>query len=288
MSKVIREYMERPILFNTEMVKAILEGRKTQTRRIVKPAKGYQSSWCAVENLTECPSVELYEDGVQFHHPKAGKEIQGILIEKDSPYTFIKCPFGKVGDRLWVRETFWQKVSLPSGAPESEYDEYEVADYVATPECLSPPTCEHNQTVSLHEGEVVPGEWWLAPPDKWDETDGSHQFNGQWIFLPWDSKKIPSIHMPRWASRITLEITNVRVERVKEISEADSIAEGLSVLSKDGKLNKYGVSYWPWASWDKDPRVAFRRLWLSIYGDEDFGQGGNPWVWVIEFKRINI
>lgn len=101
--------------------------------------------------------------------------------------------------------------------------------------------------------------------------------------------------MPRWASRITLEIVAVRVERLNEISEPDAKAEGLKALSKDGTLVKYGIpdrdglpgndDYgWHWKEWERDPRQSFRRLWESLNGPGSWD--ANPWVWVIEFRRV--
>lgn len=105
----------------------------------------------------------------------------------------------------------------------------------------------------------------------------------------------PSIHMPRWASRISLEITGIRVERLQDISEEDAIDEGLKAITKDGKLIKYGIpdrdGYpgaddfgWNWGDWDKSPVLAYKRLWQSINGKGSWDL--NPFVWVIEFKRI--
>ena len=109
------------------------------------------------------------------------------------------------------------------------------------------------------------------------------------------SKWKPSIHMPRWASRILLEITGVRVELLQDISEEDAIDEGLKAITKDGKLIKYGIpdrdGYpgaddfgWNWGDWDKSPVLAYKRLWQSINGKGSWDL--NPFVWVIEFKRI--
>ena len=104
----------------------------------------------------------------------------------------------------------------------------------------------------------------------------------------------PSIHMPRWASRITLEITDVRVVQLHKISEADAIAEGLKAISKDGgRTYKYGVpdfegypgeGGWRWAEWKICPRAAFKKLWESAYGPGSFN---DKWVWVIEFRRVD-
>lgn len=103
---------ESPILFSTPMVQAILNGNKTVTRRIVKPAKGYQSKWATIETLAKCPTCYLAnvnnELGAQFQHPHAGTTYNGVRVPNDSPYGWFKSPYGKVGDLLWVRET-WTK-----------------------------------------------------------------------------------------------------------------------------------------------------------------------------------
>lgn len=111
------------------------------------------------------------------------------------------------------------------------------------------------------------------------------------VDAPWR----PSIHMPRWVSRITLEITGVKVERLLNISEEDAIAEGLSCLTKDGSLYKYGIPDsdglpgnddfgWHWAEWDIDPRIAYFHLWNKINGPGSAQK--NPWVWALTFKRV--
>lgn len=105
--------------------------------------------------------------------------------------------------------------------------------------------------------------------------------------------------MPRWASRLALEVTGVRVERVQDISEADAMAEGLKGLTKDGSLVKWGIpdrdglpgnddDGWHWKQWESDPRKAYRALWNSINGAKP-GRSweANPWVWVVEFKRVS-
>jgi hypothetical protein len=276
---------ERPILFSAPMVQAILAGRKTQTRRLVKPqprwhegpVKGMGSRFWEFGWATVFESGHVHtwdDDGIGGENwdanrfPDEDRYTQALLR---SPRT-KKCPYGQVGDRLWVRETFWQEVCLPSGAPESEYDEYEEADYVATPECLDPPTPKFSQTVEEWTGEVVPGEWWLAPPNDWDgESAEDLEQRGQWVFLPWSAKKVPSIHMPRWASRITLEITGVRVERLQDIRPSDIPCEGVTFggLSTPDSLTK-----------------DFEILWDGINAERGFGWAANPWVWVIEFKRV--
>jgi len=155
---------ERPILFSAAMVNAILSGRKTQTRRVVKPMSR-----------------------------KAGGEYTGWVL----PEYRTDCPYGQPGDRLWVRETFGSMIRNVGGTPHEKLA-YRADDPNAVM-CYS------------SEGMEVPIKW------------------------------KPSIHMPRWASRITLEIVSVRVERLNEISEQDAIAEGIKAMTKDGRTIKYGI-----------------------------------------------
>ena len=191
---------ERPILFSAPMVQAILDGRKTQTRRVVKPqpTEFVGGPGVTLQDGSPAPLIPL-DDSVEPY----GRE--------------IACPYGKPGDRLWVRETW------------------------------------HDASSSLHSCALY-------------RADG--------IDLHWD-KWTPSIHMPRWASRITLEITSVRVERLQEISEADAQAEGWTrrpEVSTDPQVHKEAARDW------------FMGLWESINGPGSWDT--NPWVWVIEFRRL--
>ncbi|MBU0539346.1 MAG: morphogenetic protein [Gammaproteobacteria bacterium] len=199
---------ERPILFNGEMVRAILDGHKTQTRRLFKLPKS--ASWLN----TALP----LDDGGYFQI--AGR--QGYWHVEE-----IECPIGFVGDRLWVRET-WARYNI-------DRDSHDMA-YRAT----------------------APNDW---PKD------------GRWR---------PSIHMPRWASRITLEITGVRVERLQAITEQDAREEG---ITDGGCLNCGEPEPCGCENPAPDARDAFSFLWQSIHGQDSWHQ--NPWVWVIEFKRVD-
>ena len=166
----------------------------------------------------------------------------------------LPCPYGQPGDRLWVREA-WGAHFIWDDVPPSEIpnDGKECLFYRA--DGFSTGRCSQTQR------------------DKWR----------------------PSIHMPRWASRITLEIISVRVERLHDISEADAVAEGLAALTKDGRTIKYGIpdsdglpgtddSGWPWQNWHLNAVGAYRHLWESINGPGSWD--ANPWVWVVEFKRV--
>lgn len=208
---------ERGMIFNAEMVRALLDGRKTQTRR---PIKWKQTRFTEIgerEDGSKWPWSEDAEHACDFWHP---------------------CPFGAVGDRIWVRETFCT-------VDDTQYGGGKWVDYRATP-----------KFEASH-----PAGWDCAPNDA--------------EALKWR----PSIHMPRWASRILLEITDVRVERLNAISQEDAQAEGMELTG------------WRPTYSDPDsggevltPYDNFAQLWESIYGEESWK--ANPWVWVIEFKRV--
>ncbi|EPM4141983.1 hypothetical protein RZP29_12670 [Klebsiella quasipneumoniae subsp. similipneumoniae] len=198
---------EKGLIFNSEMVRAILDGRKTQTRR---PIKWKQTRFTEIgerEDGSKWPWSEDAEHACDFWHP---------------------CPFGAVGDRIWVRET-WNKYGG-------------LLTYRA----------DHDWIDDMRKETVCTAKW------------------------------VPSIHMPRWASRILLEITDVRVERLNAISEEDATAEG--VPPAGSLLPDYlGTFLTPKGDF-ATAKVAFQRLWESIYGEESWKANG--WVWVISFKRV--
>lgn len=204
---------ERPILFSGEMVRAILDGRKTMTRRVVKSNRN-DGSFLVVEyekgKLWPYHSI----DGESFDATGNGEEIS------------IDIPYGMPGDRLWVRETFAEGLSNKEGIA-----------YRAT------------------------SKWY-------DFEDGTPESFKE---IKWK----PSIFMPRWASRITLEITNVRVERLQDISEEDAKREGANGEKYRGQGFEHCIY-----------REAFRTLWESINAKRGYSWESNPWVWVIEFERI--
>lgn len=209
---------ERPILFKGEMVKAILEGRKTQTRRIIKP-QPYQSDRIP-------PGFPDTKPGDIFICPDrfpTNKNPGKVIAECESlgcyhvmgVKQFVKkhSPFGKVGDRLWVRETWKQVFNTPA-----------IYAYRATE---------------------------------------PHEING--------GKWKPSIFMPRQASRITLEITNIRVERLQDIDDEQAGKEGIMYFNYKGPYCDSG-------------RLIFKQLWESINGKESWKD--NPYVWVVEFEVV--
>ncbi|HBR1468933.1 TPA: morphogenetic protein [Klebsiella variicola] len=206
---------ERGMIFNAEMVRAILDGRKTQTRRIIKPQ----------------PEATL---SGSLSGKWLSRPLNGLLLPKIEDIA-IHCPFGVVGDRIWVRETF-----------QGPLFDYDLMDSY----CKDPTPFEKPE-FCVYKADGVPA------PEFYDADDELH--------CCWR----PSIHMPRWASRILLEITNVRVERLKSISDGDALREGCSTADmKSGDC----------------VADVFARLWASIYGSDSWN--ANPWVWVIEFKCV--
>ncbi|HGK5873149.1 TPA: hypothetical protein ACJ3D3_002822 [Klebsiella pneumoniae] len=206
---------ERGMIFNGEMVRAILDGRKTQTRRPVKFPVHDKNLGCEL----------------------AGNELAGEL----SAGNYLNSAFGKPGDRIWVREAF----RVHSRATDVATLVYKASE-------------RNSWTEQTHRVPVAVCNK-PATPEKWT----------------------PSLHMPRWASRILLEITDVRVERLNAISEEDARAEG---IIDGGCLNCGEPEPCGCANPDPDATDAFAYLWQSIYGQENWN--ANPWVWVISFKRV--
>ena len=230
---------ERGMIFNAEMVRAILDDRKTQTRR---PIKWKQTRFTEIgerEDGSKWPWSEDAEHACDFWHP---------------------CPFGAVGDRIWVRET-WGVVSHAFS------DDGLMIDWVPD----RPSTAIHEMPFGngYYSGYAI----YAADGDfTWGDDDGYEDGRSCWK---------PSIHMPRAASRILLEITDVRVERLNAISEEDARAEG---IIDGGCLNCGEPEPCGCANPEPDATDAFAYLWQSIYGQENWN--ANPWVWVIEFKRV--
>lgn len=223
---------ERPILFSAPMVRAILAGTKSQTRRVVKwqGPKGFPHDF--ERAFTDNPAG-IKRLMVPYHHPD--DDYSDGVAHRHYP------PHGDPGDRLWVRET--HALIWPG---ESE------------PEKVQDCNVEYRADTN---GTALPGQW----PD---ECRGD----------PDCPKWLPSIHMPRWASRITLEITDVRVERLNDISEADAIAEGI-----DAELASRFVTSAPDRGTLRPATLhAFSGLWESINGPGSWAL--SPWVWCVSFK----
>ncbi|HGM5387443.1 TPA: hypothetical protein ACKP07_000271 [Serratia marcescens] len=217
---------ERPVIFNSEMVRAILDGRKTQTRRVIANV--------SPDNCIPLRKPTKTKDGIYTH-------------VMDAPGHGL-CPFGRVGDRLWVRETF-AVLGNEDGCP-IDWDGNLIKG-------------DEKQAARIYKASCwqEPGNYGL-----WSIPDRDTQYEGAWR---------PSIHMPRWASRITLEITAVRVERLNDISHEDAKAEGCC-YGRGGGIPDFAVT----------PADHFPTLWASIYGEESWN--ANPWVWVIEFRRVEV
>jgi hypothetical protein len=206
---------ERPILFSAPMVRALLAGTKTQTRRVRKPGGNYRLDLVA---------------------PADGGP--------------SRCPYGAPGDRLWVREA-WM--------PDPPIDD----------------TWASTQWAGCREGKIA------GVPERFRHPRFCN-YAADWLHGPvlWT----PSIHMPRWASRIALEVTNVRVERLQDISEADAIAEGVDRFpgcrqdDDTAAFNRIGP-----VDNDSFPIARYAALWESINGPGSWE--ANPWVWVVEFQR---
>lgn len=192
---------ERPIIFSGLMVRAILDGRKTQTRRVLPH----------------------------------GKYRLDLVAPADGGPS--RCPFGQPGDRLWVREAH-------AVVPRTAYARSEGVEQVLRPD-------------DDHDACVFREGWERSRPGRWR----------------------PSIHMPRWASRISLEIVGVRVERLKDISEDDAMAEGIQPF---GDGNGFHVE--DGRHYMSSARESYRSLWEQINGAGSWD--ANPFVWAVEFRRV--
>lgn len=242
---------ERGMIFNSEMVLAILDGRKTQTRRIMKVQP--ESNQLGLLLITDSTK---HSDIGKYHWAESnatGNHVRSKLFSS---------PFGAVGERIWVRET-WATLGNEDGC---------CIDWEGN-------LCKGDERSAARiyraSCEQRPGDYglWSIPDDAyWKPHTKEHKFEGAWR---------PSIHMPRWASRILLEITDVRVERLNAISEEDARAEG---IIDGGCLNCGEPEPCGCANPEPDATDAFAYLWQSIYGQDNWN--ANPWVWVIEFKRV--
>lgn len=221
---------ERPILFSDPMVRAIIERRKTMTRRIVKPQ----------------PTLGRSQTGPQWVHET--KYCTTILNDTSGPWSLLanECPHGQPGDRLWVRETF------------------RIVDF-----------------------DLKNGDWDGRVEYRADNTMSLQRFhlpNGEDTRTGWR----PSIHMPRWASRITLEIESVRVERLQELTEVDAISEGVESIralpSMRGQARGRSYRDYDMGIGFHQARQSFRSLWNAVHGPESWAL--NPWVWVIRFNLV--
>ena len=197
---------ERPILFSGEMVRAILDGHKSMTRRVINPQPRELSVLCG----------------------------DGRWRSQNGTPGF-SCPYGKQGDLLWVRETWYPAVRVSSIMITAAWTPSEIA----------------SATEAQYKADADAGAFELSKSLRWK----------------------PSIHMPRWASRVTLQVTGVRVEQVKDISREDAIAEGAPDQWFDGDTMRNFV-----------PQGWYENLWDSLNAKRGYSWASNPWVWVISFR----
>lgn len=214
---------EHPIIFSGPMVRAILAGRKTQTRRVVKPQ----------------PDARLgadYVDGVWYEQDGYGDSWP------------IRCPYGVPGDRLWVRET-WRPWPHPD----------------------------------MWDGIMYRADGAFVKPDGLSEAQG-HWLSTECEHI--EERWRPSIHMPRWASRLTPAVADVRVERVQDISECDSIAEGVGYgwQMNSGWPDYLNVTNGVCELTQDTARQSFATLWDSINAKRGYPWAANPWVWAVTFE----
>jgi len=225
---------ESPIVMTPENAQKCHEGRKTQTRRIIgeRQRVGYP------------------------HHEIEQAELDGFRTTGRMPFTW-RCPYGTVGDRLWVREafTYWEDPGY-EWTPSRKEPRFEYLSGRRQAEIIERSgTAGHDYLVYKADGAKRSLGDWAYPHPVYDHCIGRF------------GKTIASIHMPRWACRTVLAITEVRVERVRQISQYDALAEGVS------------------GGPDGDQAVAhFQSLWASIHGLTSWHE--NPWVWVFSFRRV--
>ncbi len=229
---------ERPILFSAPMIRAVLGGRKTQTRRVVKPQpedKRYDSG-----PLKDIGGLYWKGSLVETPENPSNPRNHGESLER-------LCPYGHVGDRLWVREATELVSFCGFNVPGATLNIRYKAD-------------------------------WEQREFQRDASETVYASDKRGVFYG----VTPSIHMPRWASRITLEITDIRVQRLQEISEEDAKAEGIGPKMVDSG----GFTPWDEGIDVYDYTMAFFELWDSINASRGFPFVSNPWVWAITFKRL--
>ena len=218
----MNEVKERPIIFNSEMIRAILDGFKTQTRRVIKPQP---PEWSEVIGPELCHPIKVDRHGEEY----PGEAVYGVYDNFGE--WGVRCPYGKPGDRLWVRETHsWVTLA------ENEFHQ---------DKCK---LCRRNK-------DGYPVHMWYRADDPYIE-------------VPWR----PSICMPRWASRINLEVKDIRVKRVQEIRPEDCWDEGIMYRGPGYHIPMLNAL------------DDFSKLWDSINAKRGYSWDSNPWVWVVEIE----
>lgn len=236
---------ERPILFAGPMVRAILEGRKTQTRRVVP--LGWRGRRAGIEFVGGCG---MEDDPESWGY--ADEYGDYYTLANANPRRVIPCPYGTVGDRLWVRETWSADCLSVYPCPRAWYRadrDFDEGDVRMHDDCSPPRECKRGPS-----GDCLHGFRWR-----------------------------PSIHMPRWASRLLLEISEVRVQRLQEISEEDARAEGVEAefeVDFGAFVGGAAIDFERVSTY----RLGFKHVWAEINGPDSWA--ANPWVWCVSFKRI--
>ncbi len=224
-----------PIIFSAGMIRTLLDGLKTQTRRVVKPQPSFPGY---------CPTKK--DKGLHWasedHFRKGG---------------IYHCPYGRPSDLLWVRESCYAHELSDCEAEESEEREEDYIPYGL------------DGVIYKADDHFEPIKNSIEASDSWVKM---HHYRGK------RGATVPSIHMPRWASRLTLRITNIKMERVQEINSGDAMTEGFMVHSRDigGMMISITPLFW------------FEDLWNSINEKRGQGWSTNPWVWVIEFEVVKM
>jgi hypothetical protein len=248
------EVKERPILFSGPMVRALLDGRKTQTRRVMKvqppTQEAFRGSLFGLDRAV-ADGGKMYSQNDYDRLPKHPTEWEltgsvGVAREAGFPRRY-RCPYGAIGDRLWVKETWRPSKSAGDWDMDVRYE----ADGL---------------TRTVYDGEFGARDWSMPKA----AARGN----------------VSPLFMPRWAARLVLEITDVRVERLKAISEADALAEGIARFE--------GERFFHWEP-NPEPRhprfngvtpeAGFQFLWETINGDESWE--ANPWVWAVSFRVLS-
>jgi len=233
---------ERPILMNAEMVRAVLDDRKTQTRRVIKPQPKFTSGMGSqiIWKFPKPPAVQCHD--VNF------------MLKRF-------CPYGKPGDRLWVRECFWWDRRSDKTKPPQDIIYSATAEWAMN-----------------HNGKIIRCRYMPARP--FDNGFMTHEDSTQQLEANKFWSRKPSIHMPRWASRINLEVVDIRVERASDISVEDIQSEGLEFM-QHGKVNGHFTPCDEIRAYH-----AWQTLWDSINKKRGYGLETKAWVWVVEFKMI--
>lgn len=252
---------ERPILFSGAMVRAILDGKKTVTRRVVKPQPP------TTERIRQVSGSDyhLFTDRLSPGVWRVAGPVWAVRDELAAdhgrgPEPLWRCPYGAPGDRLWVRETWATQGNGP--------DDYPTIIWRA------------DMAAANYAGTTDPAQWKTTPPGSCSPI---FYLESDHLVARWR----PSIHMPRWASRITLEVTEVRVERVQSITAADILAEG--AVERAHQCEYLGKS--PVSAFDGKVYPDLLSLWAAGWDSINGSRPGcswaeNPWVWAVTFRRV--